>query len=662
MKTARELLKEKWGYDSFRMIQENIINTYNSGENTFGIMPTGGGKSVTYQIPAMMSDKLTIVIIPTKSLMDDQVRGMKAVGIDAETLHSGTSMEEKERIYNRLLKNEVGIFAISPERAVNTINYLKRKGVEIGQYVFDEAHCLSQWGHDFRPGYKEAATIIAKEGLPILALTATADVHTKEDIQEQLGIKEENTFIAGFNRPNIHLAAVYKKGNGYDQIKKVILNRQKDTGIIFTNTKSECDKLYEKMKKDGFNVGKHHSDLTEEMKERMAKNFMDGKIRIMVATTGFGMGIDKSDVRYVIHNSMPYSVADYAQQFGRAGRDGKESEAIVFYKYSEVNTAILRREKSQDWQGLERIREVTDIISSDDCLRIKVSEKFGEKIEDDCGKCSNCDAREMDLNSHLNLNAGEFGKDLLTLMVKDDRISISKGIDILSGSKSSLIKEYKKWPEYKKYAKDNKRKNIVVEDLKQMASELVYRGYINMKPIEGVDHGFTYEITDLGKKAVNNEAKVELTLPNYQLPQEIDKTQIKKLTTSNRATSTVSKKTTTKQETIKAPIKEVVIEKVPKEIKVEKFDISKVENIDLFNILKNKREFVATSLGVKKEEAYKIVSDEVLASISNKLPETRNDLVEIEDIPQLVTRRHAHWIMSTIKDFKEQNLSFEIEM
>jgi len=642
--TSEDLLKEYWGHDEFRMAQKNIIENINSNESTLGIMPTGGGKSVCYQIPAIMKDGLTVVISPIKSLMDDQVKGMTKIGLSSATLNSGTEMNEKETIYNDINNENLKVLLISPERAVNTINYLNSRKIKISQYVFDEAHCISQWGHDFRPDYKKAAAKILASEIPILALTATADNRTKADVQEQLNIADDNTFVSGFNRPNIHLSAVYKKGNGYDQVKAVLMNRQGESGIIFCATKNEANKLHKNLKVDGLSVGKYHADMTDLQRKKSQLNFIEGKVQVMVATTAFGMGIDKADIRYTLHSSMPYSVANYAQEFGRCGRDGKEAEAMIFYKYSDINGTLKYMEDNNAWDRHEKYKEVVDIVTSKDCLRTKISKKFGEELEEDCSKCSSCDATSMGIESHLNLDANKFGKDFL-IAINEYRLSLNATVELLAGSKTVNVRAFKKSPLYGSYSKDDKRKNIVLEDLKQMANELVYSGYIDMKSTSR-DHGFVHVISQMGKDVVNGKAETNITLPNYQLPHEVDKKQVTRV---NR-----SKETTV----VKAPRRKRAVRSViatPRPI-----DTSKITNIDLFNNLMEKRNTIASLLKINEKESFKVIPNQTLVAISEAMPESRKDLEDIKGVGKDISRKHSHWIMGMIKDFKENENSLEM--
>lgn len=661
--TAKEILKKHYGYDEFRMVQENIINNANKNINTLGIMPTGGGKSVCYQIPSLMKDGLSIVISPLLSLITDQMEGLRKANIPSASLTSNTTKEEKEKVYDDISKNKIKILMMTPERAMTVINLLQRKNTNISQFIFDEAHCVSQWGHDFRPSYKEVAKQIKEIGLPILGLTATADSRTKEDLQQQLDVKEQDTFISGFNRPNIHLSAITKKGNGYDQIKEVVYKRRKESGIIFAATKKEADSLYSQLKSDGFNVGKFHADMKPEDKEKAQDDFMSDKVKLMVATTAFGMGVDKSDVRYTIHSSMPYSISNYAQEFGRAGRDGGEAEAMIFYKYSDINQRLnfMKSLKDQE-ERIDKFKEVVDVVISTDCLRTKISKKFGEHLDEDCSKCSACDSKSYGLKPHIKIDSTKFAHNFLNLMDKYD-LSIAATIEVLAGSKSKNTENFRKVSEFNSFSKDLHKKAITLEDLKHLANELIYKGYIDSEIYKDKSDFVKVNniISKLGKDTIKNNAKVELAVPNYILPHEINDIKIKvpkKIKQEHNTTYKTTKNTKVDNVIVESKkINNLITKPKPIVVKDSNIDLSKLDiNKELYQSLLTYRDSIVEKFKIPKDEAFKVIPNQVLVEIAKFEPTTRKELEEIKGIGKEISRKHSHWILETIENFKEKEI------
>lgn len=656
--TAQEILKKHWGYDEFRMVQQNIIDSINAEKNTMGIMPTGGGKSVCYQIPAVMKEGLTIVISPLISLMQDQENNLNNIGISAKSLTSFNTPEEQDMIKELAINNEIKILLVAPERASSVLTFLKKHKTTISQFVFDEAHCLSQWGHDFRPSYKVIAEKIKKLNIPTLALTATADHRTMEDLQEQLNVNKEETFISGFNRPNIHLSSATKKGDGYDQIKEVVYKRRNDSGIIFTSTKKEADDLHAQLKRDGFSVGKYHSDMKLEDREKAQVGFMNDKIKLMVATTAFGMGIDKSDIRFTIHSSMPYSIANYAQEFGRAGRDGEAAEAIIFYKFSEVNSrlAFMDGFKHKDnGMGILKFREVADVVTSNNCLRTAISKKFGEELDHDCGHCSSCNAKQNNIGDPYNLDTSKFAHAFLETMDKN-KLTIGSTVEVLAGSNTATIKSasLNKDSNYGMFKKDDDGKAITIEEIKHLASQLVYQDYIATTVNKnGRFVSVSNKVDTIGREAYKTKEDIKLDFSRYILPHELNDPKISVPKTVKLVK--IKKEVVSRARTI-SPIK--VEQKVEgssrytrKEVVNEKANMSDVKNQDLFLALTEARVKIADRLRIPASEAYKVISDKALVNISNSEPTDRRSLESVDGIDKDVSRKHSLWILNEIKEF-----------
>lgn len=404
IKEARNKLNNVFGFEDFRPLQEDIISNVMDEKDTLVIMPTGGGKSLCYQIPALLFDGLTIVVSPLISLMKDQVEQLQQYDIPAIYLNSSLTEQEYEHNVQRLKNKEIKLLYLAPETLLmdRTRNLLSNQKIDL--FTIDEAHCISEWGHDFRPDYRELTQV--REELPnatCLALTATATPRVRQDIKEVLEFEESDTFLASFDRKNLFLK-VADKEDPVEQTLDFLYTRKKQSGIIYCFSRKQVEELFVELKKNGHSVKPYHAGLSKKLRNRNQELFIRDDISIIVATIAFGMGIDKPNVRFVMHYDMPKNIESYYQQIGRAGRDGLRSDCLLLYSRSDkqkIQYFINQKEGKEKEVAEKHLKDLMKFLENDECRRVPLMKYFGETYEkDECGMCDNClsvDAEVEDL-------------------------------------------------------------------------------------------------------------------------------------------------------------------------------------------------------------------------------------------------------------------------
>ncbi len=598
---AKTILKQTFGYDEFRPLQQDAIKNVLNKRDSLVIMPTGGGKSLIYQIPSMIFDGLTIVVSPLISLMKDQVEQLDQFGVPALFLNSSLTSEQYRMNVNRLRAGEAKLLYLAPETLMLDKTRDLLSTIKVDCFTIDEAHCISEWGHDFRPEYRQLAEVRKDYSESVcLALTATATPRVQDDIQNILEMKDSGRFVASFDRQNLVLK-VADKENPLDQILDFLYTRSNQSGIIYCFSRRQVDELAFDLKNDGHSVLPYHAGLSDEKRMRNQEAFIRDDARIIVATIAFGMGINKPDVRFVIHHDMPQNIESYYQQIGRAGRDSIRADCLLLYSYSDrqkIQYFINQKEGAEKEVAEKHLDALINYLEFDGCRRIPLIRYFGESYKKtQCGMCDNC-LREKGDEEDYTIQAQKF----MSCMVRSEQLYGSYHIaDILRGSSAKKILENG----HDKLTTYGIGKEWTKNQWVQFARLLIRKGLVEKNP----QHG-SLLLTENAKRVLKGDERVTGILDRTQTAADI---------------------------VVRAKTTDVVENRY---------------NENLFEKLREKRKELADEQGIPP---YAIFPDTTLMEMSYYYPQDEHSLIGIYGVGDTKLKKYGDMFLNIIRKFTREN-------
>ena len=622
MPTPREILKSVFGYDSFRPMQEEIIEHVVARNDALVLMPTGGGKSICYQIPALIFDGITVVISPLISLMKDQVDALNANGIGADALNSNNDESENDAIRRRAKSGSIKVLYISPERLQREIPWMQQH-LKVSLFAIDEAHCISQWGHDFRPEYTQLGGL--HQAFPkatIMALTATADKLTKEDIVKQLNLRDFKLFVSSFDRPNLSLDVRrgYSSSEKLKTILSIISKHENESGIIYCLSRKNTEKVAADLVDAGVSAKAYHAGMSADERNKVQDDFINDRIDVVCATIAFGMGIDKSNVRYVIHYNLPKSIESFYQEIGRAGRDGLPSETVLFYNYQDI--IMLRgfvNDSGQKEINSEKLDRMQEYAEAQVCRRRILLNYFGESSECNCGNCDICKHPPQRFNGTILVQ-----KALSAIKRTNEQVGFSMTAEILKGFRSEEILQNG----YDKIKTFGVGAETTLKHWYDYLLQMLQLGYIEIAYNES-NH---LKITASGNEVLFGKKKAELAVP----PKNETKQESKPQSSRSKSSSSKTSQSTSKKRSLNTDDAWKYI------------DGNGNEDNSLFEILRKVRKQIADE---NNWPAYVVLSDKTLKDLAYKTPLSLDELQDVFGFGEVKIEKFGQRFVNAIREY-----------